>query len=85
MTFQLLNLANKSFEKDVSHIRMDYHFPDLKNLGFNSPLLVPIQAALTVTLPYSNARRDSHNPFPDTAVTIACQYGFLCLWLLPRG
>jgi hypothetical protein len=65
MTKELLRLAKHEVPKNTSLFSMQRYFPVLKTLA-PSPLLIPLQEALTVSLPSSAAavRRHEHNPFP---------------------
>lgn len=69
MTTELLKLARHEVVKTSSSFSMRRHFPVLQQLA-PSPLLIPLQEALTVSLPSSAAalKRHEHNPFPVTTV-----------------
>lgn len=68
MTKELLRLAKFDVPKNSSTFSMQRHFPALKTLA-PSPLLVPLQEALTVSLPSNGAlRKQEHNPFPICTV-----------------
>lgn len=69
MVKQLLNLANYKV-RDGQELRMSTNFPGLFNLA-PSPLIVPLQSSLTVTLPSAVVNQYEHKPFPIELPIIA--------------
>lgn len=68
MTKELLRLAKHDIPKQNNTVSMQRLFPTLKALG-PSPLLIPLQEALTVSLPSdANVKGKEHNPFPVCTV-----------------
>lgn len=74
MVKQMLHLANYKV-RDNQELRMSTHFPGLQNLA-PSPLIVPLQSSLTVTLPSTVADRTEHKPFPLDLPIIASRFPF---------
>lgn len=63
MVKQLLDLANYKV-RDLSELHMKEHFRGLNNLA-PSPMIVPLQSSLTVTLPSAVVNQFEHKPFPS--------------------
>jgi len=78
LTDRLLEVCNKEVPKGASKhtLSMSHDFSVLKRLVSDddfSPILVPLQSAMTVTLPSGAGRHQDHNPFPGS---LACIVGF---------
>ncbi|XP_035661643.1 serine/threonine-protein kinase ATR-like [Branchiostoma floridae] len=71
---KLLELCNKPVDPGVQHFSLSLHFKSLKRLLEDrkfSPILMPLQSALTVTLPSGPGPHANHEPFPAALVYIA--------------
>lgn len=69
LTEQLLNVCNYRVTKQDTTLSVARHFPYLQKLTFNKVML-PLQRALTGTLPTSAEQHRTHRPFPDQLATI---------------
>ncbi|KAI8840920.1 hypothetical protein BC829DRAFT_16893 [Chytridium lagenaria] len=69
LTDELLNLCNFQIKGKETLLNMSKDFPSLRLLA-PSPMVLPIQSTLTVTLPTDNSTLTSHNPFETEAPTI---------------
>ncbi|CDZ97128.1 serine threonine-protein kinase atr [Phaffia rhodozyma] len=71
MTKELLKLAKLDVSKSTADVSMDRVARSLKSLA-PSPLMIPIQEALTVSLPSEAVSKGKdHNPFPVAPVRFA--------------
>ncbi|XP_064619014.1 serine/threonine-protein kinase ATR-like [Lineus longissimus] len=71
---RLLDLCNKKVEGNIVTISMAQHFRTLKRLVEDnrfSRILVPLQSALTVTLPSTPGSHAEHDAFPEQNVYIS--------------
>jgi len=72
MTNELLALCDYDLKvkkgQDEHSMSMSRHCPQLYKLG-QSPLLIPLQESLTVSLPPNSASQSVHKPFPSDAPT----------------
>ncbi|KAF9462064.1 hypothetical protein BDZ94DRAFT_1283268 [Collybia nuda] len=69
MTNELLALCDYPIDDDSSKtLTMAKHFPKLAALG-RSPLIIPLQESLTVSLPPTSSSESIHQPFPINAPT----------------
>jgi serine/threonine-protein kinase ATR len=70
MARELIVLANVVVVKEISGLSMEERFPKLKALA-PSPLIVPLEDQLTVTLPHDCSSKSDHRPFPTNLVRFA--------------
>ncbi|KAL3865678.1 hypothetical protein ACJMK2_043042 [Sinanodonta woodiana] len=72
LTERLLELCEKDFPSQLT-VSVTQHFRPLKRLLDDSnfgPILLPLQSAMTVTLPNKTNNQTNHNPFPNEMVYI---------------
>ncbi|XP_038072304.1 serine/threonine-protein kinase ATR-like [Patiria miniata] len=73
LTDRLLELCNKQVEHTCNTLSINNDFRSLKRLVDDSNfsnIIVPLQSAMTVTLPSSQGAHRDHNPFPMTQIFI---------------
>ncbi|KAL5508165.1 hypothetical protein ACEPAH_5783 [Sanghuangporus vaninii] len=71
LSTELLRLCERSIKDDsVKTISMSKTFPSLARLA-PSPLIVPLQESMTVSLPATSSSQSAHQPFPLDVPTIA--------------
>lgn len=68
----LLRLADDQIEDRKKELSISTHFPYVNSV-FPSKMIMPLQDALTCTLPSSAETIHSHNPFPGSFVEIKGQ------------
>ncbi|PIK55504.1 putative serine/threonine-protein kinase atr [Apostichopus japonicus] len=74
LTDRLLELCNKSVERDCNLLSINKDFRNLKRLVTDrnfSQIIVPLQSLMTVTLPSTQTAHKQHDPFPTTPVYIS--------------
>ncbi|XP_070572431.1 serine/threonine-protein kinase ATR-like isoform X2 [Ptychodera flava] len=70
---KLLDVCNHTVQSSCDRLSMSMHFKSLKRMVEDenfSPIIVPLQSAMTVTLPSTPGVHASHNPFPGAEVYI---------------
>ncbi|XP_064607735.1 serine/threonine-protein kinase ATR-like [Liolophura sinensis] len=73
LTEKLLELCEKEVPKMMSTLSMTQHFRPLRRLLEDSQfssILMPLQDAMTVTLPSGNESLENHDPFPGQQIYI---------------
>ncbi|XP_071509803.1 serine/threonine-protein kinase ATR-like [Diadema antillarum] len=73
LTDRLLDLCNRQVESNCQRLSINNDFRSLKRLVSDSNfhrIIVPLQSAMTVTLPSTQGAHRDHNPFPLTEVYI---------------
>jgi serine/threonine-protein kinase ATR len=70
MARELIILANVVVVKEISTLSMQKRFPKLKDLA-PSPLIVPLEDQLTVTLPHDCSSKGDHRPFSTNLIRFA--------------
>ncbi|XP_041465563.1 serine/threonine-protein kinase ATR-like [Lytechinus variegatus] len=73
LTDRLLDLCNRQVETGCQRLSINNDFRSLKRLLADSnfsKIIVPLQSAMTVTLPTSQSVHHTHDPFPMTEVYI---------------
>lgn len=70
----LLRLADDHVEDRKRDMSIALHYPYVNNV-FPSRMIMPLQDALTCTLPSSSDTVLSHNPFPGGLVEITGAFG----------
>ncbi|KAH8118429.1 hypothetical protein DFH11DRAFT_1686601 [Phellopilus nigrolimitatus] len=74
MTTELLRLCDHPIKDDATKtLSMLRDFPALTRLT-PSPLIIPLQESMTVSLPSTSSSKSVHQPFPPDAPTIAAFY-----------
>lgn len=66
----LLRLSDEKVDGKKTLASISQHFPFVKE-GIPCRMIMPLQDALTCTLPSATDMVKTHNPFPNTPVTIA--------------
>lgn len=75
LTERLLDLCNKSFDQSVNTVNISCHFKPLQRLVDDpnfSPIMIPLQSLMTITLPNAShpPSKENHNPFPNDCIYI---------------
>ena len=76
---ELLRLCERQIKDDSKSLSMSRSFPSLARLA-PSPLIIPLQESMTVSLPATSSSQSAHQPFPPDAPTIAGT----CFFRIPR-
>lgn len=69
LSAELLHLCEFHVGKE-STLSLNKHFPALVSAVQSTPIVLPLQSSVTVTLPPNNAVDQAHRPFPSDAPTI---------------
>ncbi|WFD42131.1 non-specific serine/threonine protein kinase [Malassezia psittaci] len=70
LSSELLQLCELPVGKETS-LSLSKHFPALLSTVQTTPLILPLQSSITVTLPPSDVVSQTHRPFPSNIPTIA--------------
>lgn len=74
MATELLRLCDFPIKDDgLKSLSMSKDIPNLARL-VPSPLIIPLQESMTVSLPTTSSSQSVHQPFPPDIPTIACMY-----------
>ncbi|WFD02134.1 non-specific serine/threonine protein kinase [Malassezia obtusa] len=69
LSSELLHLCEYPVGKENT-LALSKHFPALLSAVQSTPLILPLQSSITVTLPPNDAVSQTHRPFPSDAPTI---------------
>lgn len=81
MASELIVLANVTVVKEITLLSMERQFKKLKDLA-PSPLIIPLEDQLTVTLPHDCSSQGDHRPFSTNLVRFASTYRATILFKL---